>query len=309
MDLGVFKKLCEMFREGSQLALFGRGETLLNPHFVNMLTLAKEGEMTVSFNSNGTRITDEIAEQMVLLEQDALVISFSAGEEDTYERVHKGARYEKTIENIKRINGYKEMYGKKLPLLNFEFVAMRQNIEELPALIRLAQSLHVERIMVIHLTVHDDDMLDQMLDQPKYLELTTTVFNASKALARELGIELRLPVLMDPLTKKFAETQEEIDATKNGIDPQISTEGLCLEPWQTFYVRSNGDVMPCVITNRCMGNLANQTAEEVWNGEMFQSFRKRMKSSDKPPECKVCHLLPGNKVFDKRINDPSFYQS
>ena len=310
MDLDIFKKLSEMFREGSQLALFGRGETLLNPHFVNMLTLAKEGEMTVSFNSNGTRITDEIAEQMVLLEQNALVISFSAGEKETYERVHKGARYDKTIENIKRINGFKEKYGKKLPLLNFEFVAMRQNIEELPALIRLAHTLQVDRIMVIHLTVHDGINREQLLDQPEYLELTTAVFNASKVLAHELGIELRLPVLMNPLTKKFAETQEEIDATIKGIDPQISTEGLCLEPWQTFYVRSNGDVMPCVITNRCMGNLANQTAEEVWNGEVFQSFRKRMKSSDKPPECKVCHLLPGNRVLDKRLYyDPSFYQT
>jgi radical SAM protein with 4Fe4S-binding SPASM domain len=187
---------------------------------------------------------------------------------------------------------------------------MRQNIEELPALIQLAHTLHVDRILVIHLTVHDGINKDQLLDQPEYLDLTTTVFNASKALAHELGIELRLPVLMNPLTKKFAETQEEIDATKKGIDPRISTDGLCLEPWQTFYLRSNGDVMPCVITNRCMGNLTNQTAEEVWNGALFQSFRKRMKSNDKPPECKVCHLLPGNRVLDKKLYyDPSFYES
>lgn len=310
LELEVFKKLSEMFREGSQLALFGRGETLLNPHFVNMLTLAKQGEMTVSFNSNGTRITDEIAEQMVLLQQNALVISFSGGEKKTYERVHEGASYENTIENINRINVYKEKYLSKLPLLNFEFVAMRQNIEELPALIRLAQSLCVERIMVIHLTVHDDIMMEQLLDQPEHLELTTAVFNASKILARELGVELRLPVLMNPLTKKFAETQDEIDASIKDIDPQISTEGLCLEPWQTFYLRSNGDVMPCVITNRCMGNLKEQTAEQIWNGESFQSFRIKMKSADKPPECKVCHLLPGNRIFDKRlIDDPTFYET
>jgi radical SAM protein with 4Fe4S-binding SPASM domain len=140
--------------------------------------------------------------------------------------------------------------------------------------------------------------------------LTTAVFNSSKALAHDLGIELRLPVLMNPLTKKFAETQEEIDASIKAIQPQINTDGLCLEPWQTFYVRSNGDVMPCVITNRCMGNLRNQTAEEVWNGDVFKSFRRRMKSNDKPPECKVCHLLPGNRILDQRLyNDASFYET
>ena len=66
----------------------------------------------------------------------------------------------------------------------------------------------------------------------------------------------------------------------------------------------NGDVVPCCYDlegNEIMGNLKDNTMEEIWNGEKYKNFRKRLKKSVFKPEiqpefCKGClKYLPPKK--------------
>ena len=84
---------------------------------------------------------------------------------------------------------------------------------------------------------------------------------------------------------------------------------MCLEPWQTFYVRFDGAVAPCVITNRNLGDLNKQGAPEIWNGPEFQKFRLRMRSENKPFECPRCHLFPGPQRYDKSLDNVEEYEA
>ena len=125
--------------------------------------------------------------------------------------------------------------------------------------------------------------------------------------------DLRLPNSYFSITKKFA-SQYEKDKL-SGITQNLNsglTEGenncFCLEPWQTFYVRFDGTVATCVITNRIFGDLNKSKAKEVWNSEVFQKFRQRMRGVNKPYECLRCHLFPGPKTYDKELNDPNKYE-
>ena len=114
--------------------------------------------------------------------------------------------------------------------------------------------------------------------------------------------ELRLPFSYNALTKKFCsgENEERLKNLGKGFEQNancFADKKMCLEPWQTFYVRFDGTIAPCVITNRNLGDFNVQGALEIWNGPEFQKFRSRMRSENKPFECLRCHLFPGPQMI------------
>lgn len=290
MKLDLFKKMQGFFEKSSRLALYGYGEPLLNKDFPEMLNIAKKKRIYTSFNTNGNLLTEGIARRIVEKAHDEITISFSGATKETYEKIHYKSNYDKVINNIKRLNQLKKEYNSEKPLLAFEFVAQRSNIEELPDLVRLAKKLEVQHVLVVHLICYDDKMKkEEYLLQSKFQKIKEKNFSKAKKLARELGINIALP--------------EEFDIVKKSKD----NKEICLEPWRTFFVRVDGTVSPCCVTRRSLGNLNKQNIWEIWNGEGFKKFRKRMKTSNKPPECKVCHLFADRDgKYDKGVHDKEF---
>jgi nitrate/TMAO reductase-like tetraheme cytochrome c subunit len=66
-------------------------------------------------------------------------------------------------------------------------------------------------------------------------------------------------------------------------------------------------VTTCCYSNRVLGDLKEQTALEIWNGELYRRFRARMRSDDKPAECRVCHKICGGDWYDQRVDEEQFY--
>jgi radical SAM protein with 4Fe4S-binding SPASM domain len=56
-----------------------------------------------------------------------------------------------------------------------------------------------------------------------------------------------------------------------------------------MYVSPGGDATPCcVFGTPVLGNVNNNTVEEIWNGELYKEFRRRFRSSDPVDCCKNC---------------------
>ncbi len=72
----------------------------------------------------------------------------------------------------------------------------------------------------------------------------------------------------------------------------------------TNYVKiePNGEVYPCCRGPRelLMGNVNEQSMAEIWNGEQYREFRRRMNRKDYPEVCSTCDVLVANPHFDKR---------
>lgn len=286
MDLSIFKKLIPLLSKNTHLSLFGRGESLVHPDFIKFIKLSKYAQSPIAFHSNGKRLSKTISEALVKYREDVLVISISAGREKSYNEIHKGGSFKNLIENLITLNEFKIKYSSHLPIVRFSFVAMRRNIEELPDLITLAKKLNVEGITVSYLVPHGEKMeKEESLFPSPYKEKMNKIFEESKKLAKELKIDLLLPF------------QDEED--KN-------LPLICPEPWQTFYVRYTGEVTTCCITNRIFGNLNSSSPLQIWNGEVYQKFRARMKSGNLPPECKLCHFFSKEK-FNTKLEDKEIY--
>jgi len=88
MKKETFKNLSKLFTYNTQLALFGRGETLLHPDFVHFLKIARNAGLWVGFNTNGLALTKTIAKAMVENAQTHITFSCSAGSPETYKKIH-----------------------------------------------------------------------------------------------------------------------------------------------------------------------------------------------------------------------------
>lgn len=66
-------------------------------------------------------------------------------------------------------------------------------------------------------------------------------------------------------------------------------------------IEPNGDVFPCCRGPKelLMGNTKEQSVEEIWNGERYREFRRRMNAGDYAEVCRTCDHLIANPHFKK----------
>ena len=83
------------------------------------------------------------------------------------------------------------------------------------------------------------------------------------------------------------EMKELEETTKNDNNKKYQ----CHEPWGQVTIYSDGTVAPCCTTfgrNLPIGNMHNQTLEEIWNGEKMSKIRQGFKENKPHLVCKTC---------------------
>jgi len=324
MKKNVFLKLTKLFTPGCQLAIFGRGESLLHPNFIDFLETACAAQVKVGFNTNGLLLNHKMAKAMVEYQQTNITFSCSAGSPETYHKIHGVDGWGKLWDNIDMLNMVKVENDNGCevrficPSIYLEFVSQLGNIHELPLLVKKAFDFDIMGLTVINMTAHSSAMEKERMNIPENLALANRYYKEAvkmhNILSNKTGrvLDFRLPDNFSMLDKKFM-SQKDSQLLEKMIRYSVrkdvlKSDNFCLEPWKTFYVRFDGTVAPCVITGRVLGNLNKNKAEEIWNGEMYQKFRRRMKSENKPYECIHCHFFPGPKRYDINLDDKSTYK-
>lgn len=124
MDIGLYRKIIDEC-SGEPLysiKLSWRGEPLLNPHIVEMVSYAKQkGIRDVAFLSNGERLNSKLTEDLVEAGLDWISISFD-GMGEIYNKIRKPAIFEETVEKIKYLRQYREKIKRSKPLIRVQSV-------------------------------------------------------------------------------------------------------------------------------------------------------------------------------------------
>ncbi|HEV2661356.1 MAG TPA: radical SAM protein, partial [Ktedonobacteraceae bacterium] len=154
MSFDTFTNSVDQFVGLEELHLQGLGEPMMHPRFFEMVEYAAQKGIRVTTNSNVTLLNDRRAERCVTSGLDCLYISIDAATAETYERIRVRAHFERVVANLERIVSARQRLGSVTPRLRIVMVIMRQNLHELPDLVRMAHQLSVESIFVQHLC-HD----------------------------------------------------------------------------------------------------------------------------------------------------------
>jgi MoaA/NifB/PqqE/SkfB family radical SAM enzyme len=292
MRFEVFTRLVDQFANLQTLHLQGLGEPLLHPLFFDMVEYAVAKEIRVTTNTNLTLLNSKRAERMVTSGLDGLFISIDGATRETYENIRVYGKFDVLLENIARVVDARKRLNSSKPDLRLTLVIMRQNLAELPDLVRLANRFEIPDIFIQQLS-HDFGEIsftEKYESLREYVEQETLTnetperieqyFSQAQALAKEFGIHIRLP----PVTPRS------YPAGTPGIE-------RCTWPWSGAYISYQGYAMPCCMVATPdkvnFGNMALTSVQEVWDGPAFQSFRDNLSSETPPDICTACSIYRG----------------
>jgi radical SAM protein with 4Fe4S-binding SPASM domain len=288
MPLELFQRLIDDFGAVRELHLQGLGEPFMHPQFFEMVEYAVAKGIQVSTNTNLTLMTPQRAQRCVSSGLHYLHVSLDGASAETFEAIRLGAAFHKVVRNLGRIMQARAQANSQTPHVRIVVVAMRRNLQELPALVEIAHQHGVSALFVQHLS-HDFQesslpaeylpMREFVTEQTLFGEDPQRVahfFELARARAEALGVQLRLP----PVGR-----------------PPIAKSRQCDWPWRGAYLSYGGDAMPCCMVSTPdrvnFGNMGRDGVKQTWSNEAYQNFRDQL-ASDTPPEiCQSCSLYRG----------------
>ncbi len=143
LSLDTFKALEPALPFLDSLILNGIGEPLLHPHLEYFIRRAKtfmpEGSW-VGFQSNGLLLDTHSASSLLDAGLDRICLSLDAVSPDIFKKVRCGAEIRHLERTFSALSDAKSRLARHDFQVGVEFVAMRNNVDELPATLRWAAS-------------------------------------------------------------------------------------------------------------------------------------------------------------------------
>lgn len=292
MPFEGFTRLVDELGGLRELHLQGLGEPMMHPRFFDMVSYAAGRGIRVTTNTNLTLLNDRRAALCVSSGLDCLHVSIDGATAETFERIRVRARFECVLGNLRRLLAARSRQGSARPRLHMVVVAMRANLHELPALVRLAAEWSMEEVFVQHLC-HDFGEaslpagyrpMREFVQQETLLEEEPArierFFSAARAEACAAGIRLRLP-----------HTRMRFHA------PGTPGPERCDWPWRGAYISYQGYAMPCCMVSTPdrihFGNVFTEGLAAIWSGAGYAEFRERLSSEEPPEICRSCSIYKG----------------
>lgn len=286
-----FLRIVGQFPEMQRAVLHGIGEPLINKDLPRMIEHLKARGVTVLFNTNATLLTEAWARKLIASGLDEIRVSIDGADPQTYAQIRGAPLLHKLIANLKRFVEIQTELNAASPKPSIWMTGMRENIAELPALVKIAGKIGVREVYVQRMVYYLDSATSTGLLEAGHAlfddfdSQADAVIAQAEAVARAVGVTLRASGAADPRTSLSAGQQE-----------KPRPWAACLRPWTTAYVTANGNCLPCCIApfattdydSLKLGNLFERPFAESWNDEKYQQWRIELLSDAPPKPCKGC---------------------
>lgn len=130
-----------------QITLCNYGEPTLNPRTPDFIRLAKNYLLTTSLSTNMTARRFD-AEAYATSGLDFMTVSLDGATQSVYERFRKKGDLDIAFGNIRNLVEAKRKFGKKRPLISWQFLAFEHNAHEIESAVEIARTLGVDQFIV-----------------------------------------------------------------------------------------------------------------------------------------------------------------
>lgn len=305
-----------------QMAFWGFGEPLLHPDILRMIAAAHQLGIKTEIITNGFLLDDAMALGLIEAGLDTIVFSIDGTSLGTLGHPSSETDLALIVENVNRIHAMAGLYCRDVvrsdgcamvihePEIGLEFVATKENIEDLPRVHELARSVGAKFVVVSNLLPYTAEMIDQIL-----YHKSTGRWSPSTHLERRADITVgrmdNRAEYLEPLAGVLAGAAV-VDVSADGGG---QSGGYCRFVAEgAVAISSQGNVSPCIAlmhSYRCyilgrekyirryvVGNIAVKDLQDIWQKPDFVDFRKRVQIFDFPAcsNCGGCDLAETNET-------------
>lgn len=287
MEIGLVRRVLDE-RRGTELREVipsTMGEPLLWPELDALVDLCAARSLKLNLTTNGTfpgRGATAWAERLCPASSD-VKISWNGAMAATAESIMPGLDFGAALADARAFLSARDRLARESRRcrVSFQVTAMEANVAELPAVVRLAASLGVDRVKVNHVQVHFSEMEAQSLRRdPEAVRRWNEAVRACRAAADEVRRPDGSPV----------ELQNVVELSPRG-DP--APRGPCPFTGREAWVAVDGRFAPCPAPGAALGQLGDfgslleRTLGEIWEGGTFRDFVAGWQDH---PVCRQCNL-------------------
>lgn len=288
MHVELLDFLLEQLPGARDIDLDGFGEPLMHPEIVGLVEKVKAMGSTASISSNLLLLDRKTAEGFVSAGLDNLTVSIDGATEATYGWFKRDANLMTVIENMASLVELRNEAGASVPRIRVAAVIMKENVADLPGIVRLSGAMGAESFTARHLCHRMDEAALPRLYRP------VRDFVRSQALGED-----QVPMIQEA----FAVARREADKYGIAIDlpeplplPEVRVPA-CDRPWKEICVSHTGLMLPCRFTGTPdrfnLGDVVDNGIRAIWNGPRFVEFRENLLQGDLPDMCRSCSLTGG----------------
>jgi radical SAM protein with 4Fe4S-binding SPASM domain len=282
MDEEMFDRLAdELFPYAHLVDVRGWGESTMLKGFGKMVLRALEHRVRVRVVTNG-QINRPAIWDAIMRGQGIVTVSCDAASPELFEKLRTGGTLERLEVTCRTLVEARDRHQVPRDHVNFNVVSSIDNLDELADIVRLAGRLDIP-LVVIHplvANVNDPSHLRQDLGR------TREAYAEAAEAGRQIGVVVQLGAAPDPSLAL----------------PEMIRKPACMHPWSYAYIRHNGGVGFCdhLIGDDefTLGSLRENTFEEIWNGEAWQSLRRAHLLGDIPDAFAPCRYTYAQRYID-----------
>lgn len=275
MDSNIFERFIEQVSKDSKIIICGIGEPALHPQFLTFISKIKEKANNVSLSTNGANLSSIMIDRMVELGINKIFISLDYFDRDDY-RKNKHGSIDDVLANIKLLVEKKEKA--EYPQIQVNMLAEKTKEKQIEDAVRYFSTIlqqgdcvytrqirNLCNVITIN-RMHSYDCWDGL--EKFKIDLTKKGLDTSKFVVENW---LKLLSLDNPPEKRT----------------------FCRAPFTYFMLLYTGEVVACCNDFNAklkMGSIERDSIENIWNGDLYNNFRKDMKEMNftKWQLCKNC---------------------
>jgi len=257
MSLETFKNIIEKMGDDLFfLLLYHQGEPYINTHFLDFVKLAKVKNIYCTTSTNAHYFTDELIRQTIDSGLDSMIVSLDGVTQESYETYRVKGNLDKVINSMKRFMEIRKERKSKTPLIALQFLVMKHNESEIPAMKKLAKVIGVDRLLIKNIEVRSLEEAQQWLPMnDKY---------------RRYHFDGRL------------------------FEVKNNKKKSCPRPWLSTLINWDGNIVPCCFDKNGkydMGNInVSNDINKIWKGQKFTAFRNSLNKNRKSIDiCRNCN--------------------
>ncbi len=270
----------ESVEELNTIVIGGIGEPTVHPRFEEVLERLKHHRVHVT--TNGTRLTENRTKKMI---ETVHTITVSVdGMEHTFQEI-RGEELSFVTDNLKRLQSIKKEMNSEFPKIEIQFVASKDNIDDLFPVVDLAKSLKCSRIIISNLIPQTEEAKDSILYELYPTEEVKKRSNRIRNYIWQQNMNFHFPAMT-------LKTERSCDFVEN-----VAT-----------FITASGDVVPCYrlsqnseeyvfgrkkqVKKHRFGNVEKETLLDIWNSDAYRKFRYAIYNNHYP-SCPDCDLVNG----------------
>ena len=262
MHFDTFRKTIDEIKDYVVwLSLYSWGEPLLNKQIPKFIGYAHKAKIATIISTNlSLPLKPERVEEIIRSGLDVMIVSLDGLTQEVYEQYRVKGNLSMVMSNLRLFIEKKKELRSKTPYIEWQFIVMKQNEEQIPEARRMAKEIGVDQI-VFKKVDFPHGMGDDRLAK-KWLPIHTPEFR------RE-----------NPLDKPYNENGER-----------------CWRLWRSAVVNWDGGYAPCCyLTDAAddFGNVKESSIKSIWNGVHYRTARNLFKNGGRPKVgvgCLTCEV-------------------